>query len=456
MDQIFHKNFKKIHFVGIGGISMSGLAKLCFAMGYVVSGSDLAENAETAALRKRGIAVFSSHAEENVEGADVVVFSSAIGTDNPELQRAVLAKKCVLSRGKFLSLVSRQFRRVVAISGAHGKTTASALLSEVLARENAAFCYHIGGVLKSMGENTACFGDDLFVCEACEYKRNFLALEPDIGVVLNIDFDHPDYYRDLEDVRSAYRSFAGRCGRTVGHVSAEFCDVRFAVEGEEGAESADVLGRNLERTSDGKFRFEILCDGRVYAAVSPFLFRHNVLNVLAVFAVCRELGLDLERALAHISNFEGVERRFERLCAGGLELWSDYAHHPKQIAGVLRALKEEGHRVVCVFEPHTYSRTVKLFCDFVDALKVADEVILLPVFAAREAFVPGVIESLREEVEKFTPCRLLEFSEVMPALAHCEGTKVLLGAGAFDEWLRRQYGLREGEKKEEEGDARKD
>ena len=459
MDRIFHQNFKKIHFIGIGGISMSGLAKLCLGMGYEVTGSDPARNAETDELEALGVRIYASHAEENVEGADVAVFSSAIGADNPELLHAVLSKKCVLSRGKFLGMVSRLFGRVVAVAGAHGKTTASALLAEVLIREGKDLCYHIGGVLKSQGENTGCSGAPLppeererkggreshggiFVCEACEYKRNFLSLTPDIGVILNIDFDHPDYYRDLEDVRSAFRSFAARCRRTVGHVSAEFCDVKFALEGEDGAQDAEVLARRPERLPDGRFRFEICCGGECYPAISPFLFRHNILNVLAVFAVCRELGLRPERVLEDIAAFGGVERRFERLEAEGTELWSDYAHHPRQIAGVLRALREEGRRVICVFEPHTYSRTVRLFCDFAEALKIADEVILLPVFAAREAYVPGVIESLQEEVAKSVPCRLLAFEEVLPALKAFDGTRVLLGAGAFDEWLRRRYGLR--------------
>ena len=443
MDPLFRQNFKKIHFIGIGGVSMSGLAKLARGFGYEVSGSDSGESAEIAKLRDLGIPVFPVHAEENVREADAVVFSSAIGADNPELQRAILSGKCVLSRGKFLGMISAQFGRVIAFSGAHGKTTATALLAEILKNENAAFCYHLGGVLKSVGENTACFGKDCFVCEACEYKRNFLSLRPDVGVILNVDFDHPDYYRDIEDVRAAYRSFAKQCRCTVGHCSVGFCDVSFGIEGTDfraGSDpEPDLAAYGLARTEEG-FRFELRCGGKKYEAVSPFLFRHNVENVLAVLAVCREFGIDLVRAIGHVAAFGGVERRFERLEAEGIPIYSDYAHHPKQIEGVIRALKEEGHRVLCVFEPHTYSRTVRLFCEFSEALSLADEVFLLPVFAAREAEVKGVAEALCEEVARKTPCRLIDYEQVLPILKGREGTAVALGAGGFDGWLRRKIG----------------
>jgi UDP-N-acetylmuramate--alanine ligase len=392
---------KRIHFVGIGGSGMSGIAEVFANLGYAVTGSDLAESATVRRLREMGIKVAHGHASENVANADVVVVSSAVRPDNPEVMHAREAHIPVVPRAMMLAELMR-FKQGIAIAGTHGKTTTTSLVAAVLAEAGLDPTLVIGGRLNSIGANAKLGKGEFLVAEADESDASFLYLQPVVAVVTNIDADHMETYGgDFERLKATFVEFLGHLpfyGVAVvckddPHVRAIMASITrpmltYGIESE-----ADLRAENV-RWDGGRMRFEAVSKGLPALAITLNLPGvHNVLNALAVIAVGREVGAPDAAIAKALAEFTGVGRRFQRygeiaLAGGGtFTLVDDYGHHPAEMAATLAAARGAfpGRRVVLAFQPHRFTRTRDLFEDFVKVLSTADEVVLADVYPAGEA-----------------------------------------------------------------------
>ncbi len=378
---------RRLHFIGIGGAGMSGLALVARRLGAEVSGSDRAESPYSERLREAGIEPEIGHdAGHLTPGADVVV-STAIADDNPELQAARALEARVIHRGELLAEVSR-LKRCLAVAGTHGKTTTASMIAHALVTCGREPAYLIGGEVRSTGTNAAWGDGDWVVVEADESDRSFLALEPDVAVVTNVELDHHATYGSLAEVERAFADFAGRVPVLVAPVGLELPAVPPTVTF--GIDSGNLAGRDVELVELGsRFSAE---DTPVELHVPG---RHNVLNALAALAACREAGLGLHEAAPALASFSGAGRRFESHghTESGALVYDDYAHHPTEVRATLEAARTLGAaRIVACFQPHLYSRTRHMARDFGRALALADVVVVVDIYPARERSedFPGV------------------------------------------------------------------
>ena len=368
---------RRLHFIGIGGAGMSGLALVARALGTEVTGSDRTESSYVERLRAAGIEPAIGHDAANLpEGAEVVV-STAIADSNPELAAARAAGAPVLHRGDLLAEFAR-LTNCIAVAGTHGKTTTSSMVAHVLVELGRDPSYLIGGELRSTGTNAAWGGGEWLVVEADESDRSFLKLEPDFGVITNVELDHHATYRSEREVEEAFAEFAGRCERAAAWVETPLAGVQETF----GIEAGDLRATEV-RLGGGGARFEV--DGVSVQLGVPG--EHNVLNALAALAACRAAGVSVAEAAPALRTFSGARRRFEHrgTTASGAEVYDDYAHHPTEVRATLEAARTLGsRRVVAAFQPHLYSRTRMLAREFGRALALADEVVVLDVYPARE------------------------------------------------------------------------
>jgi UDP-N-acetylmuramate--alanine ligase len=375
---------RRLHFIGIGGAGMSGLALVASALGADVSGSDRAESSYVQRLLAANIKPVIGHRAGGVpDGAEVVV-STAISADNPELAAARAAGARVLHRGELLGEVSR-LKPCVAVAGTHGKTTTASMAAHVLVALGLDPSYLIGGELRSTGTNAAWGDGDWLVVEADESDRSFLKLSPALAVVTNVELDHHSTYRSTLEIEEAFREFVAGSRR-----SAAWVDVPLSVDETFGIDAGDLVASSVE-LSDGGSRF--LVDGVPVSLPVPG--RHNVLNAMAALVACRAAGVPVADAAGALASFSGARRRFERRgrTAGGAEVYDDYAHHPTEVRATLEAARTlSPARVVACFQPHLYSRTAMLAKEFGRALALADVVCVLDVYPARERAedFPGV------------------------------------------------------------------
>jgi len=435
----------RIHFIGVGGSGMSGLAEVLLNMGYQVSGSDLKATDVTDRLVSLGGRVFTSHAASNVEGVQVVVYSSAIKPDNPELTRARADGIPVIPRADMLAELMRM-KYGVAVGGSHGKTTTTSMVAAVLQRGGLDPTIVVGGRLRTLGANAKLGHGRFLVAEADESDGSFLRLSPAVAVITNIDREHLDHYKDLEDVRQAFTYFANRVpfyGVTVlcvddEHVREILPQVtkRHILYGTRA--DAEIRGSALELKPQGS-RFRIEAAGRSLGSIELQVpGRHNALNALAAVAV----GLELEIAFAHIAEalagFHGVSRRFElKGEAGGVRVFDDYGHHPTEIAATLAAAKGLGGRVLVVFQPHRFTRTEALREEFGGCFVDADRVWVMDVYAAGEPPIAGVsgrtvVDSARAKGADHVRSTPAAAEAVEAALAEARAGDVLLTLGAGD------------------------
>jgi UDP-N-acetylmuramate--alanine ligase len=395
---------KRIHFVGIGGSGMSGIAEVLANLGYTVTGSDLSESPPVRRLRQMGIKVVVGHAAENVAQADAVVVSTAVKPDNPELVRAREARIPVVPRAMMLAELMR-FKQGIAIAGTHGKTTTTSLVATVLAEAGLDPTIVIGGRLNAIGTNAKLGKGEFLVAEADESDASFLYLQPVISVVTNIDADHMETYaQDFEKLKSTFVEFLGHLpfyGLAVlckddPHVRAIMPAVtRPMLTYGIASEDADLRAQDI-RWDQGRMRFTAVSTDKHFKPLDVMLNlpgTHNVLNALAVIAVGREVGAPDAAIVKALGEFSGVGRRFQRygeipLAGGGtFTLVDDYGHHPAEMAATLAAARGAfpGRRLVLAFQPHRFTRTRDLFEDFVKVLSTADEVVLADVYPAGEA-----------------------------------------------------------------------
>jgi UDP-N-acetylmuramate--alanine ligase len=409
---------QRVHFIGIGGIGMSGIAEILLTLGYSVSGSDLRRSSITERLASLGASVYDGHAAANVVGAGVVVASSAVGEANPEIAEARRRKIPVIQRAEMLAELMR-LKYGIAVAGMHGKTTTTSMIAAVLAAGGLDPTVVVGGRIDAMGSNARLGTSQYLVAEADESDRSFLKLSPILAVVTNLDREHMDCYRDMADVEEAFVTFMDRVpfyGASVaccdderlaallprvarrvfmyGTSPAADYIVRFLPApawlpqtGEAGAdhEQAEVL--------PVRSRFEIVTDG---AVLGPFDLhvpgRHNVLNAAAAVAIAHQLDIPAEKIVAGLRAFRGVDRRFQvKGSVGGVTVVDDYGHHPTEIRATLRAARECHYaRVHVIFQPHRYSRTRDLLAEFATAFVEADGVQVLDIYAASEEPIPGI------------------------------------------------------------------
>jgi UDP-N-acetylmuramate--alanine ligase len=394
--------FKKyhIHFVGIGGIGMSGIAELLLTLGYKVSGSDTRLSDLTERLQRLGGIVFEGHSAENIEGADVIVTSSAVGPNNSEVAAAQRASIPVIPRAEMLSELMR-LKYSVAVAGAHGKTTTTSMVAAVLGRGGFDPTVVIGGKLKSIGSNALLGQGDFIVAEADESDGSFLKMSPTIAVVTNIDREHLDFYRDLDEIKAAFLSFIDRVpfyGLSVLCLDNEpIQDLipkikkRFTTYGMTG--QADLQARNV--SSEGlASRFCLYHHGTELGEVRlnrPGI--HNVYNAMAGAAVGLELNIPFSAIKSALETIEGVQRRLEvKGSVNGITIVDDYGHHPTEIKTTLQAVRGSwpDHRIVVLFQPHRYTRTRALFDEFTRGFYESDLLMVLPIYPAGEPALPGV------------------------------------------------------------------
>lgn len=365
---------------------MSGLAKYLFGLGKKVAGSDIVESRYTDDLEKLGISVGIGMPRESVAPYEVVVYTDAVRDDDVQLCEARRLKKEVVSRGQLLYEVSRSFERVIAVSGCHGKTTCTAMLAHIFGQASAAFGVHIGGRDTRYSNGWHC-GYQYFICEACEYKKNFLLLKPDIAVILNTDADHLECYGSVENLRASYLQFASGAETSVTlSGDLEVGGVTFGTD-----KNADYRARYIADTG-GTYAFSVFEGGSELGTVRLKVYgKHNIYNALAATAAARCAGIGFRYIKRGLESFTGVERRFERLgSVNGADCIADYAHHPNEIGATLRAAKKICRgKLYVVFQPHTYSRTRNLFDEFVSVLSPLSRLLIYRTFAAREYFDDG-------------------------------------------------------------------
>lgn len=393
---------KKVHFIGIGGISMSGLAEILLEYGYAVSGSDKTESELTNKLKKMGAKVFIGHSPNNIHSQNLVIYTAAIANDNPELLRAIELKIPVMDRAEFLGYIMMDFKKSIAVSGTHGKTTSTSMLSHILINYNLDPTISIGGELNILGGNVRTGKSDYFLAEACEYKGSFLKFHPFIGIILNIDADHLDYYKDIDEIEETFNDFAKLIpenGLLIGW--AEDPRIKNIIAESKsniltyGIKAGDFTAQNIVYNETGCAAFAVMFKGNFYGNIELSVpGEHNILNSLASICCSHFLNIPFESVSFSLNEFNGTRRRFEKKgVKNGITVIDDYAHHPAEIKATLKAAKNYPHKkTYCVFQPHTYTRTLNLFNEFALAFKDTDQLILLDIYAAREKDT-GIITS---------------------------------------------------------------
>lgn len=376
---------KRVHFVGVGGIGMSALAQYLHLRGHTVTGSDRTSNEQTKALAKLGIRVYIGHNKYNIREAELVVHTSAVHDDNIELIEAKKNSVTIMLREELLGTIFNSFTTRIAVCGTHGKTTVTAMIHQLLQSANVSHSAFIGGLYHG---NNFYFGNDIVVAEACEYNRSFFNLKPTITVCTNAEFDHPDCYRNKRAVQKAFKKFLSNVDPN-GAVVLPQGLAELAPKKTRCILFDNALKGNI-RIQGGKPRF-MACFGKSQSEVRlGIVGKHNAYNALAALAVGYVLNVPLSDGIASLERFDGVDRRWsERDC--GFRCVCDYAHHPTEIACAVDAAKSVTQgKVICVFQPHTYSRTKAFFKQFVTCFNQADVVAYLPVYSAREKPIRGV------------------------------------------------------------------
>lgn len=397
------KNNMKVHMVGIGGISMSGLAEILMHKGVKISGSDLVETEITKRLKSMGATIYYSHSANNIDNQDLVVYTAAVSTDNPEIVEAKNSNIPTIERSELLGAIMDQFQNSIAVSGTHGKTTTTSMISSVVLEAGLDPTIHVGGLLDLIGGNTRIGNSDFFIAEACEYKNSFLQFRPSLAIVLNIDADHLDFFKDVDNIRKSFESFLSNV-RNPGIIVLNIDDpqtktlskvlTRPVITYGINSSDADWSCENIT-FKQGYANAKIIHKKSLWANITlavPGL--HNVSNVLAAIAACHSLGISKSAIITGLEKFKGTHRRLEdKGIVYGVRVMDDYAHHPTEIQASLSAARALAtNRLFCVFQPHTYTRTFELLDDFSRSFAQADTVIVADIYAARENDT-GIISS---------------------------------------------------------------
>ena len=437
-----------VHFIGIGGISMSGLAEILLQNGFTVSGSDAKESSLTERLAKKGARIQIGQRASNISGGiGLVVYTAAIHPDNPEYACAVENGIPMLTRAELLGQIMANYEMPIAVAGTHGKTTTTSMVSHILLEGGCDPTVTVGGILPAIGGNIRVGQSGNFVTEACEYTNSFLSFFPKISIILNMDADHLDFFRDIDHIRQSFRRFAQLLpadGCLIINSDTPAYEtiteglpcpvITYGLDHPAGYTAADI-----SFGGKGNPTFTCLRNGEkigVFSLSVPGM--HNVSNALAAIALGERLDLDIAVIQKGLANFPGTDRRFQyKGSVGGVTIIDDYAHHPTEIRATLTAARDHLHKKLwCVFQPHTYTRTNALLADFAQALTLADHVVLADIYAAREKNTIGITSrDLQKEIVKLgTPCDYFPtFDEIENfLLENCGQDDLLITMGAGD------------------------
>ena len=433
------------HLVGIGGVSMCALGQVLHGMGMVVSGSDQQRSETTDRLERGGISVAIGHDPANIAGADLVIRTAAVHDDNPEIAAARAAGIPVFERAQSWGELMKKYPNAVCVAGTHGKTTTSSMVTHIFLEAGCDPTVMIGGYLPALGAGHRVGKGDTIIMESCEYCNSFLNFYPTVAVILNIEADHLDFFKDLEDIKRSFRAFAELTPADRGIVIV--CgDDRNAMEAVAGLprrmltfglhEGCDVTAANFQR---GWSSFDVVIRGELYCHLDlPLVGRHNCTNALAAAASAWVLGLPGEAVARGLAGFTGAGRRMEyKGTCNGAAVYDDYAHHPGELHALLTSIREKapGKRVVAAFQPHTYSRTKALFDDFVRELQLADRVLLTEIYAAREKNTLNLsAASLAERIEGAEFCPTLDdLAARLKETVTADDVVLTIGAGSISQ-----------------------
>ncbi len=456
MYQIDFSKPNNVHFIGIGGISMSGLAELLHTMGFRVSGSDSKISKIAKHLESIGINIIYGQRASNITpDMEFVVYTSAVKEDNPEYQAVIQAGIPIMDRAELLGQVMLHYTDSIAIAGTHGKTTTTSMLSLILLKANLDPTISVGGILDNIGGNIRIGHSELFITEACEYTNSFLKFNPARSIILNVEAEHLDFFKDLNDIRNSFREFAKRLPKNglliingdienVSYFTKDLpCNVITYSVNHEKSPVANALthysAANVDFDGKGHGHYDLMENGKLLTHIDLNIIGiHNVSNSLPAIALARSLNISLEVIKEALLSFEGTERRFEyKGEVGGVTIIDDYAHHPTEVRATLAAAKNYPHKTTwCVFQPHTYTRTKSFLKDFAKALSLADKVVLADIYAAREVN-PGDISSkdLQNELQKLgvEAHYFPSFGEIENfLLQNCTNGDLLITMGAGD------------------------
>lgn len=437
-----------VHFIGIGGISMSGLAEILMKEGFTVSGSDNKESSLTDHLTDKGAVIFYGQKASNIiDGINVVVYTAAIHEDNEEFMEAKRQGLPMLSRAELLGQLMTNYDTPIAVSGTHGKTTTTSMLSHIFLAGDMDPTISVGGILKAIHGNIRVGSSGLFVTEACEYTNSFLHFFPKISVILNIDADHLDFFKDLDDIRHSFRLFAELLpedGTLV--INGDIENLSYITDGLAcrvvtfGREaSLDYSASDIQYDEQGNASFDLIRHGIPSGHVTLSVGgEHNVYNALSAIAVADLLGVSAETIQEGLLSFHGTDRRFEYKGEfNGITVIDDYVHHPTEIEATLKSAAHYPHRELwCIFQPHTYTRTKALFDEFAQALSHTDHLILADIYAARETDTLGISSEQLARAAASYGCDAIylpSFDEIEKYVRdHCQSGDLLITMGAGD------------------------
>lgn len=409
------KDHKNIHCIGIGGVGVSAIAEILLARGYKVSGSDMKRSELTDKLKAQGATIYIGHRAENVEDADLIIYSAAIAEENPEIKRAREKSIPLASRAEVLGVLMDEYENSIAISGTHGKTTTTSMVSLILEAAKYDPTIMIGGTLSEINGNCKVGNSQYFVTEACEYRDSFLELRPKIEIILNIDSDHLDYFKDIDHIVKSFDDFTKHVrhgGKIIAYDANPFVNrvigdlpnvITYGYN-----RNSDYAIANVHFGENGMPSFDVVHGGETLSRVELNVpGEHNILNAAASFACCYELGVGADVIADTLNSYHGTKRRFDIIgkTDKGFTLVDDYAHHPTEIKATLKAAINLPHdRIWCLFQPHTYTRTLALFDEFADAFDGADMLVLTEIYAAREKNIYNISsEALAERIMEKHP-----------------------------------------------------
>lgn len=448
MYQIDFKKPLAVHFIGIGGISMSGLAEILLEEEFHISGSDAHESELTDQLASHGAKIMYGQRAENItDEVELVVYTAAVHPDNPEFQEAQRRGIPMMTRADLLGQIMKNYGQAIAVAGTHGKTTTTSMITEILLEAKKDPTVTVGGILHAIGGNIRVGKSDLFVAEACEYTNSFLSFFPTIEVILNVEADHLDFFKDLDDIRHSFRLFAEKLPESgLLVISSDIANYQELTAGlrcrivtvGHSAES-DYSATDITYDEYARPSFTLVERGQKAGRITLSVpGEHNVYNALSAIAVAKELGISEEESVVGLKAFTGTDRRFEKKGElAGITIIDDYAHHPQEISATLSAAKNYPHKKLwCVFQPHTYTRTKAFLDEFAEALSGADEVILAKIYPARETDTLGIssrdiadrLEKMGKKVHYFET-----FDEIETfILENCSTGDLLITMGAGD------------------------
>lgn len=451
---MYSLNFEEpihVHFIGIGGISMSGLAEILLEEGFTISGSDAKQSALTDSLAKKGATIYIGQKASNLSiRPALVVYTAAIREDNEEFKAAVDAGIPMLSRAELLGQIMDNYEKSIAVAGTHGKTTTTSMISQILLVAKADPTISVGGILESIGGNIRVGGSEVFITEACEYTNSFLHFHPKYSIITSVEAEHLDFFKDIDDIRRSFHEFAGNTshdGVLIINGQIEALDqitnnLSCSVTTYGLCENDDFYAKNITYNDHACGTYTLMHKTEDLGIVSLSVpGKHNVSNSLAAIALCLNLGLPLDVIKKGLLQFGGTKRRFEyKGTKNGITVIDDYAHHPTEVAATLTAARNYPHgRIICVFQPHTYSRTKAFLSDFARVLSMADVVVLADIYAAREKNTIGISsKDLLAELQKngqesyYFP----SFDEIETFLSEkCINNDLLITMGAGDVYL---------------------